>query len=119
MSDAHPLLGLAQVNISANEVAAARDWYAKFLSQDPYFQRPDEHAPAYVEIRLGTGEYKLGIIDRKYLPPTAAQPSGAIARWHVADIEAVVGRLLDLGATEYEPITQRAAGFTTASVPTE
>ena len=36
--------------------------------------------------------------------------------WHVDDLPATVERLLSLGATEYQPITQRGDGFTTASV---
>lgn len=116
MANEQPLLGLAQVNLSAIDVAAARDWYASFLGIDPYFQRPDESRPAYVEFRLGGFEDELGIIDRKYLPPATAQPSGVIARWHVADIDATMARLLALGASEYEPVTLREAGFATASV---
>jgi len=116
MLNEQTFLGLAQVNLSAVDVAAARDWYTSFLGIDPYFQRPDESRPAYVEFRLGAFQDELGIIDRRYLPPTTAQPSGVIARWHVADIDATMARLLDHGASEYEPVTLREAGFATASV---
>ena len=53
MSASDKLRGLAQVNISANGVVKARDWYAIFLGVEPYFQRPDAVTPAYVEFRLG------------------------------------------------------------------
>ena len=36
--------------------------------------------------------------------------------WHVDDLEATLERLIALGATEYEPLTRREAGFATASV---
>lgn len=36
--------------------------------------------------------------------------------WHVDDLAATVERLLAMGATEYESVTEREAGFTTASV---
>ena len=36
--------------------------------------------------------------------------------WHVDDIEAALARLKTMGATEYEPLTPREAGFITASV---
>jgi predicted enzyme related to lactoylglutathione lyase len=36
--------------------------------------------------------------------------------WHVDDIEATLARLKAMGATEYEPLTPREAGFITASV---
>lgn len=110
-----PLRGLAQVNIAADDVAAARDWYAEFLGVPAYFERPDHDSPAYVEFRLGDYEHELGIIDRRFLPPSAGT-GGVIARWHVDDLQAVVARLLGLGARQYEPITERGEGFVTASV---
>lgn len=117
MSTTSPLRGLAQVNVSAEDVAAARDWYAELLGMPAYFQRPDADHPAYVEFRVGDLEHELGIIDRRYLPEqTGPSAGGVIARWHVDDIAATVRRLLDLGAREHEPVVEREAGFVTASV---
>lgn len=116
MKNAIPLLGLAQVNISADDVSAARDWYTEVLGVEPYFQRPDASAPAYVEFRLGSSQDELGIVDSKSLPSGSGDPAGAIARWQVDDIYAAVDRLIELGAKEYEPVTQREADFITASV---
>ncbi|WP_159553896.1 VOC family protein [Citricoccus sp. K5] len=112
------LRGLAQVNIPADDVAAARDWYAQALGVQPYFQQPDAANPAYVEFRLGDHQDELGIIDRRYLPPSeAAAGGGVIARWHVDDLEGMVAHLKEIGATEHEPITPRGdEGFVTASV---
>jgi predicted enzyme related to lactoylglutathione lyase len=39
-----------------------------------------------------------------------------IVYWHVDDLPAAYERLLALGATPYEPPTQRGEGFITASV---
>jgi hypothetical protein len=36
--------------------------------------------------------------------------------WHVDDVESTVKRLLSLGATGYEPVTERGPGFVTASM---
>jgi predicted enzyme related to lactoylglutathione lyase len=36
--------------------------------------------------------------------------------WQVDDVSAAVARLLELGATEYQPVIKREAGFVTASV---
>ncbi|WP_108251891.1 VOC family protein [Planctomonas deserti] len=117
MSAPSPLRGIAQLNISADDVGEARDWYARFLGVDPYFQRPDAENPAYVEFRLGDHGDEFGIIDRSYLPSTSPiEPGGAIARWHVDDIVATVDRLKELGAREYEPVMERGEGFVTASV---
>ncbi|WP_114559251.1 VOC family protein [Desertihabitans aurantiacus] len=112
-----PLRGLAQVNLAVEDVAAARDWYARFLGVEPYFQRPDADQPAYVEFRIGDAEDELGLIDRRYLPePWTSATGGVVARWHVDDLPGTVQRLLDLGARPFEPVVEREAGFATASV---
>ena len=117
MSVTSTLRGLAQVNVSADDVAAARDWYAEFLGVAPYFQRPSADDPAYVEFRIGDDEDELGIIDRRFLPEASNSPlGGVIARWHVDDLAGTVERLISLGARENEPVIEREAGFVTASV---
>lgn len=109
--------GIAQVNFFAADVAAARDWYAGVVGAEPYFQRPDADAPMYVEFRLGADEDEFGIVSADFAPRGAAQgPGGAIARWHVEDIRAVVADLLERGATEWEPVVEREEAFFTASV---
>jgi predicted enzyme related to lactoylglutathione lyase len=111
------LRGFTTVNYWAVDVEAARDWYAQVLEIEPYFQRPEEGPPAYVEFRVGPDEDELGLIDRRYaLPGASADPGGAIMHWQVDDVSATVARLLELGATEYQPVTEREAGFVTASV---
>lgn len=117
MSTTPALRGLAQVNIPADDVAAARDWYAQATGVQPYFQQPDAETPAYVEFRLGDHQNELGIIDRRYLPsPEAREGGGVIVRWHVDDLDATLNHLTGIGATEYEPVTPRGEGFVTASV---
>ena len=110
------LRGFTTVNYWAVDVEAARDWYAQVLEIEPYFQRPEEGPPAYVEFRVGPDEDELGLIDRRYAPLASADPGGAIIHWQVDDVSATVARLLELGATEYQPVTEREAGFVTASV---
>jgi catechol 2,3-dioxygenase-like lactoylglutathione lyase family enzyme len=111
-----PLRGLAQLNLPVADVRAARDWYSEFLGIEPYFQRPNEIGPAYVEFRIGERDDELGIIDRRFLPSRDDEAGGAIVRWHVNDLRSTVDRLIELGAREYEPIVEREAGFATASV---
>ena len=111
------LRGLAQVNIFASDVVAARDWYTAALGVDAYFQQPDEVAPAYVEFRLGDSGDEFGIVSTDYRPPAAATaPGGAIARWHVDGIHAAVDDLVGRGATVWEPVVPRGDDFFTASV---
>jgi predicted enzyme related to lactoylglutathione lyase len=111
------LRGFATISYWADDVAAARDWYSELLGIEPYFVRPEQGPPAYVEFRVGDYQDELGIIDRRYAPPgTAEGPGGAVMHWHVDDVPAAFDRLLSLGAREYQPITPREAGWVTASV---
>ena len=111
------LRGIAQVNLFADDVAAARDWYADALGADPYFERPSREEPMYVEFRLGDSLDELGIVSAAFAPAESAPPpGGAIARWHVDDIRAAVEDLVGRGAREWEPVTEREEQFFTASV---
>ena len=65
------LRGLTTVSFWADDVIAARDWYAEVLGIEPYFQRPEEGPLAYIEFRIGADEDELGLIDRRYAPPIA------------------------------------------------
>jgi predicted enzyme related to lactoylglutathione lyase len=118
MSKQHFLRGMATVNYFADDVVAARDWYAELLGVEAYFQMPSKEAPAYIEFRIGDNEDEFGIIDRKYAPKAMQSgPGGAILLWHVDDVEATFAKLLEMGAKEYDPITKRGeSGFVTASV---
>lgn len=110
--------GFATITFYAADLAAARNWYTELLGTEPYYAfPPPPAAPAYVEFRVGDDEDELGLIDRRYAPSGATNPpGGAVMFWHVDDLSATVEKLLTMGATEYEPITEREAGFTTASV---
>ncbi len=111
------LRGLATISYYADDVEAAKAWYSDLLGIEPYFVRPVEGPPAYVEFRLGDYQHELGIIDRRYAPPAATTgPAGVVAFWHVDDLRATYEQLLALGATAYEPPVDREAGFITASV---
>ncbi|GAA5129602.1 VOC family protein [Pseudonocardia adelaidensis] len=112
--------GFATISFYADDVTAARDWYAELLGVRAYYAYPPAPAaPAYVEFRVGDDEDELGLIDRRYAPPGArSAPGGAVMHWHVDDLPGTVEKLLAMGATEYQPITEHGdgSGFTTASV---
>jgi predicted enzyme related to lactoylglutathione lyase len=112
--------GFATLNFYADDIAAARDWYAQLFDVEAYFAFPPAPAaPAYVEFRIGDDADEIGIIDRRYAPPGAGgAPGGAIIHWHVDNLAETVDQLLAMGATEYQPITEHGdgSGFTTASV---
>lgn len=110
--------GFATISFYADDVRAARDWYTELLGVEAYYVFPEPPAPpAYIEFRVGDDEDELGFIDRRYAPGGASNPpGGAVLFWHVDDLAATVKRLLAMGATEYEAITERGGGFITASV---
>lgn len=111
------LRGLATISFFADEITKAKEWYTELLGIEPYYSFPSKEQPAYIEFRIGDYQHELGIIDKKYFPISSnSQPGGAIAFWHVDQIEATNQKLLSMGATQYEPITKRDAGFVTASV---
>ena len=105
--------GLATVNDWAEEVIAARAWYAALLGIEPYFQRPDADTPAYIEYRLGDYQRELGIIDVRYAPPApAGWRTGTLTTWRPR----YKGTARD-DAREHQPITSWGpTGFVTASV---
>ncbi|WP_194819121.1 VOC family protein [Nocardia sp. XZ_19_385] len=111
------LRGMATTTYFADDLEAAKDWYAELLGVQPYFHVPN----GYYEFRIGDYQHELGIINRAYALAGARNEPGAggIVHWHVDDLEAAFARLLALGAKEYEPITPRGSadsGFVTASV---
>jgi predicted enzyme related to lactoylglutathione lyase len=112
------LRGFATVSFFAEDLAAAKAWYTELLGLEPYFAVPTAENPAYLEWRFGDIECELGIIDAKYSPHGVSdKPAGAVIFWHVDDLESTVERLLSLGATINEAITERGdSGFRTASV---
>jgi predicted enzyme related to lactoylglutathione lyase len=112
------LRGLSTVTFWADDLVAAKEWYAKVLGQEPYFDSA-EHGmgPGYYEFRIGDYEHELGIIDRRFAPEGSGPgTAGARVYWHVDDIDAELARLQSLGATVYEPRQDRSEGWATASV---
>lgn len=112
------LRGVATISFYADDVEAAAKWYAELLGIDPYFSRPGpDGRPAYMEFRIGDYQHELGLIDRRYAPPESpTDPGGAITYWHVDDLTGTFDRLLEMGATVYQPLTERGEGFITAAV---
>ena len=113
------LRGLTTVSFWADDLESAQEWYTDVLGVEPYFVRPVEGRPAYIEFRLGDYQHELGIIDGSYAPggeASEAGPAGAVVYWHVDDLEATFERLLAMGAKEHMAPTVQGEGFVTASV---
>lgn len=113
------LRGLTTITYSAQDVDAARDWYADLLGVEAYFDREVAGRTAYVEFRLGDHQAELGILDSRFVPggpPAERGAVGAITYWAVDDVDAAYQRLLDQGCAEHAPPTEHGPGFVTASV---
>ena len=110
------LRGLSTIVYTADNVASAAAWYAELLGTQPYFRRPEEGPPAYVEFRLGDYQHELGLMDSRYWPGGPASGGTSVAYWAVDDVRAAHQRLLDLGAEPHEDVTERGPGFVTAAV---
>lgn len=117
--------GLSTVTIYAVDLDEAADWYTTALGIEPYFV-----TPAYVEFHVGPRRAELGIIKAEYAgsplaktpAPIDGSPAGAVVNWHVDEVAAERDRLLRLGATAHDEVTERrgqdgeVSGYVTASV---
>ena len=111
------LRGLTTISYFADDVPAAVAWYSEVLGVEPYFVRPIEGPPAYVEFRIGDYLHELGIVDSRFAAHGRSdRAGGAVTYWAVDDIHAAFERLLSLGATVHEKPVERGPGFVTASV---
>lgn len=111
------LRGFATVNYGADDPGTAKGWYGGLLGTEPYFVRPVEGPPAYVEFCLGDYQHELGIVDSGYAPESSAGgPGGGFVYWHVDDMAATMEKLWAMGAAEYLPIAPREEGVVTAAV---
>lgn len=109
--------GFTTVTFFADDVPAAVRWYTDVFGIEPYFARPVDGPPAYVEFRVGDYQHEFGILDSKYSPHGRSDtPSGAVIYWAVDNVEASFERLLSLGATVHDKPTERGPGYVTASV---
>lgn len=98
------LRGLSTVSFYANDLEEAKKWYSNFLGIEPYF-----NVPGYAEFRIGDYQHELGIIDSQYATAGATgKPAGAIAYWHVDELQPTLDRLIALGAKLYQPITDHS-----------
>jgi predicted enzyme related to lactoylglutathione lyase len=111
------LRGLTTISFWADDVDAARRWYAELLGIDAYLVRPGpDGRPAYVEFRLGDYQHELGIVSRAYAPPgVTADLGGAVVYWHVDDVDAALAKVLAMGGREHEKPVDRGEGFITAT----
>ena len=99
--------GLRTVIYHAADLNAAKEWYAKALGVQPYFDQP-----FYVGFNIAGYEFGLDP------DPNSATGTGtsAIAYWGVDDAEAELARLVELGATDRLGVQDVGEGIRLASV---
>ncbi len=98
------ILGLRTVIYPAPDLGAARDWYSRMLGQAPYFDEP-------FYVGFSVGGFELGL-----LPDAQPGSAGPQPLWGVANIDSAYARLLELGATALEPVTEVGGGIKVAAV---
>jgi predicted enzyme related to lactoylglutathione lyase len=98
------LLGLRTAIYPAPDLARAKLWYEQVTGCKPYFDQP-------FYVGFSVGGFELGLV-----PDGTPGVAGPQPLWGVASAEAAFRRLLDLGATELEPVTEVGEGIKVAAV---
>lgn len=97
-------LGLRTAIYPVEDLARAKLWYEQVVEAKPYFDQP-------FYVGFSVGGFELGL-----LPDGKPGVAGPQPLWGVANAEAAFGRLLALGATELEPVTEVGDGIKVAAV---
>jgi len=100
-------LGLRTAKYDAKDLGKAKEWYSKVLGLQPYFDQP-------FYVGFNVGGFELGITPEEAAGPKRA--AAGIAYWGVAGARAALKRLVELGATDHEPIQDVGEGILIGSV---
>lgn len=98
------ILGLRTAIYPVKDLAAAKAWYIQVLGQTPYFDQP-------FYVGFAVGGFELGL-----LPSGEPGVAGAQPLWGVESAEAAFAKLLSLGATSLEPVTDVGEGIKVGAV---
>ena len=98
------ILGLRTAIYPVGPLAEAKKWYASVLGQEPYFDEP-------FYVGFAVGGFELGLIPDGQPSVTGPQPL-----WGVANAEEAFARLLTLGATPLDQVTDVGGGIKVAAV---
>lgn len=101
------LLGLRSAFYPVDDLAAAKAWYAQVLATPPYFDQS-------FYVGFAVGGFELGLLPAS--EGAKASTDGAQPAWGVAPIEAAFARLIELGATALEIVTEVGEGIKVAAV---
>lgn len=96
--------GLRSAIYPVSDLNAAKQWYATLLEVAPYFDEP-------FYVGFSVGGFELGLIG-----DGTPGKTGVSAYWGVPDAEKAFHRLIELGATADEPLSDVGQGIKVASV---
>lgn len=98
------LLGLRTAIYPVNDLARAKQWYEQVTGVKPYFDQP-------FYVGFSVGGFELGL-----LPDGTPGTAGPQPLWGVADAQAAFERLLALGATPLDAVSDVGEGIRVAAV---
>ena len=98
------ILGLRTAVYPTTDLPSAKSWYERVLGQKPYFDEP-------FYVGFAVGGFELGLI-----PEGEPSTSGAQPLWGVANADSALARLVELGATIIDPVTEVGGGIRVAAV---
>ena len=98
------ILGLRTAIYPVNDLAAAKQWYAKILDLPPYFDEP-------FYVGFNVGGFELGLIPDGEPGVTGPQPL-----WGVTDASEAFARLIELGARSLDAVTDVGGGIKVGAV---
>jgi predicted enzyme related to lactoylglutathione lyase len=106
MTVSRHLLGLRSAFYSTTDLAKAKAWYTEAIGYGPYFDEP-------FYVGFNVGGFELGLVPSSEGGKARIQGS---AYWGVPDAAVAHARLLALGATELEAVTDVGDGIKVAAV---
>ena len=98
------IIGLRTAIYPVKDLAAAKNWYSQVVGQPPYFDQP-------FYVGFSVGGFELGLV-----PDGEPGLAGARPLWGVQNAEEGLSKLLSLGATVLEPVTEVGEGIKVAAV---
>ena len=98
------ILGLRTAIYPTNDLATAKNWYSQVLGLAPYFDEP-------FYVGFNVGGFELGLI-----PDGQPGVSGPQPLWGVADAALAFARLIELGATPLEAVSNVGGGIKVGAV---
>lgn len=101
------LHGLRTTIYAVDDIERAKEWYAKVLGFEPYFDET-------FYVGFDVGGYELGLSPHEENDPRSG--TGVTVYWGVDNAEKALARLLELGAAENSDVQNVGEGILVATV---